>query len=496
MRKVYAGALYVILSTLAACGGGGSSQSASTDAGTGSTGSSGSTGSAPTSKLSAAAQIGQQMFFDKNLSGGKNEACASCHDPAYAYGPPNSLAVQLGSDGVSEGQRAVPSLRYKAMTPAYDDNASNPDGITANAPGGGFMWDGRGKTLADQVALPLLNPIEMNNGSKDAVVQAVKSSSYAAQFTAVYGPAVFGDTDTAFQDIGLALQAYQNEDPSFAPYSSKFDLYANNKIGGTLTPAELRGMNLFNDTDHGAGCVACHFMGANFNGSNALGTDFTYQAIGAPRNDTSIPDNPNPIAANLNASYYDMGLCGPINNGSYDSHTPLSATSGAGPDPFTGVNNPDPYCGRFKVPTLRNVAARSAFFHNGVFHSLEQVVRFYNTRDTNPEYWYPSTGGDSTKLTSNPSYALQPTYAAGATVNMFNDLPAAYQGNIDEELPLGQGQTDAGGTTALNGAQPRAVHSAPQLSDQDVQDVICFLNTLSDGYQPPATQPTSGSCVN
>lgn len=191
-----------------------------------------------------------------------------------------------------------------------------------------------------------------------------------------------------------------------------------------------------------------------------------------------------------------MGLCGPINNGSYDSHTPLSATSGAGPDPFTGVNNPDPYCGRFKVPTLRNVAARNAFFHNGVFHSLEQVVRFYNTRDTNPEYWYPSTGGDSTKLTSNPSYALQPTYAAGATVNMFNDLPAAYQGNIDEELPLGQGQTDAGGTTALNGAQPRAVHSAPQLSDQDVQDVICFLNTLSDGYQPPATQPTSGSCVN
>jgi cytochrome c peroxidase len=125
-----------------------------------------------------------------------------------------------------------------------------------------------------------------------------------------------------------------------------------------------------------------------------------------------------------------------------------------------------------------------------------QVLNFYNTRDTNPEYWYPGTGGDVSHPVQNPSYALFPTSASGATAQSFNDLPAAYQGNIDEELPMGQGQTDAGGTTAADDAKARAVHSAPQLTQQNIADLVCFLNTLTDGYQAPVTPPTSGSCVN
>jgi cytochrome c peroxidase len=61
---------------------------------------------------------------------------------------------------------------------------------------------------------------------------------------------------------------------------------------------------------------------------------------------------------------------------------------------------------------------------------------------------------------------------------------------------MGQGQTAAGGTTAADGAQARVVHSAPQLTQQNIADLACFLNTLTDGYQVPATPPTSGSCVN
>jgi cytochrome c peroxidase len=468
---------------LAACGGD-SSSSSNASAPTAPSGP-----AAPT--LSQKAQLGEMIFFDKTLSGNKNMACATCHDPAYAYGPPNSLSVQLGSDPSQSGVRAVPSLRYKTVTPPYDDNATNPDGVTQNAPGGGFMWDGRAATLATQPALPLLNPIEMNNSSPDAVVKAVQSGPYAALFQQVYGQAVFGDTTTSFNDIGDALQQYQNEDQSFAPYTSKFDLYIGNKIGGALTAAETHGLQLFNDTTNGAGCAACHYVGANFGGSVGLMTDFTYQAIGAPRNDASIPNNQDPIPANADSSFIDMGLCGP-----YASiHIPGTATSGAGPDSFTGVNVPDPYCGRFKVPTLRNVATRSVFFHNGVFHSLVQVVNFYNTRDTNPEYWYPSTGG-SGAVATNPTFALQPTYTAGAAISMFNDLPAAYQGNIDEELPMGQGQTAAGGATSADGALARPFHGTPQLTQKDVSDLICFLKTLSDGYQPPAQAPTSGDCVN
>lgn len=486
MRKLALAAVFIFSLALAACGGSSSSSSTANSASPAN-----GSGSGPVTKLSLAAQVGEQAFFDKNLSGGKNMACATCHDPAYAYGPPNSLSVQLGSDPSLAGQRAVPSLRYKSMTPAYDDNAANPDGITGNAPGGGFMWDGRAATLAAQAALPLMNPVEMNNSSQAAVVQAVQNSTYADLFRQAFGAGVFGDTATAFNDIGLALQAYQTEDPSFQPYSSKYDLYISNKIGGTLTPAEMRGLELFNDTTAGAGCVACHYSGANFSGSVGLMTDFTYQTLGAPRNDASIPNNADPIPSNADASYYDMGLCGPFTS----LHLPGSATSGAGPDRFTGVNNPDPYCGRFKVPTLRNAATRNAFFHNGVFHSLLQVVNFYNTRDTNPEYWYPSTGGTGTP-TANPGYALQPAYASGATVSAYNDLPSQYHGNIDEELPMGQGQTAAGGTTQADGAKARAFHSTPQLTQQNIADLICFLQTLSDGYQPPAQAPTSGSCVN
>ncbi|MGI4812874.1 MAG: cytochrome-c peroxidase [Janthinobacterium lividum] len=501
MRKLSLGVICALSLLLTACGGGSSGSDATQTSSGAPSGSSAPTGgSSPTGSvappvtvaLSVAAQVGQKLFFDQNLSGGKNMACATCHNPQFAYGPPNSLSVQLGSDPSLAGQRAVPSLRYKSMTPPYNDVADNPDGITQNAPGGGFMLDGRAATLATQTALPLLNPLEMNNPSQAAVVQTVQTAAYAALFQQAFGAGVFANPNATFDDVGLALQAYQNEDPSFAPYASKFDLYVSNKVGGTLTPAEMRGLQLFNDTDKGAGCVACHYAGANFQGSVALMTDFTYQAIGAPRNDTQIPGNPDPIPSNADASYVDMGLCGPLN----DIHTPGTANSGAGPDSFTGVNVPDPYCGRFKVPTLRNVATRTAFFHNGVFHTLTQVLNFYNTRDTNPEFWYPSTGGDASHVTQNPSYALFPTYASGAKAQSFNDLPVAYQGNIDEELPMGQGQTDAGGTTAADGALPRAIHSAPQLTQQNIADLLCFLNTLTDGYQPPATPPASGTCTN
>ena len=47
------------------------------------------------------------------------------------------------------------------------------------------------------------------------------------------------------------------------------------------------------------------------------------------------------------------------------------------------------YCGLFRTPSLRNVALRQTFFHNGVFHSLRDAVAFYVTRETDPGRWYP-----------------------------------------------------------------------------------------------------------
>src|SRR5262249_5628661 len=188
------------------------------------------------------------------------------------------------------------------------------------------------------------------------------------------------DIPKAFQRALASLEAYQVEDPSFHLYNSKYDLYASNKIGGTFTPAEQRGFAVYNDPKKG-NCFACHYNGAGLNGSVRLFTDYTYAAIGVPRN-LDIP-------ANRDSAYYDLGLCGRL-----DHPLPDSAK----------------YCGMFKTPTLRNVAVRNVFFHNGAMKSLRDAVRFYNTRDTNPELWYPVVDGVAEK---------------------FNDLPSQYRGNID-----------------------------------------------------------------
>ncbi|WP_253278301.1 cytochrome-c peroxidase [Variovorax paradoxus] len=462
-----AGMFSVALLVLTACGGKGAATGASTLG-------------PRTPALSTQAQVGQLAFFDRNLSGARNMSCASCHDPQYAYGPPNSISVQLGSDITQTGARAVPSLRYRESTPAFSDDAPNPDGVTSNSPGGGFMWDGRGATMAAQVALPLLNPVEMNNTSKEAVVKAVRDGAYAGLFKQAFGANIFDNTDAAFDALGTAIQALETEDLSFHPYSSKYDLYVFNKIGGVLTPAERRGEVLFHSTGV-TNCSGCHYTGANFNGNTGLMTDFTYQALGAPRNDRSIPNNPDPIPANDDPKYFDMGLCGPFRT----DHMPAT--------PETA----NPYCGMFKVPVLRNAATRGAFFHNGVLHSLEQVVNFYNTRDTNPEYWYPARGdgtGDGTGTTkANPPWALQPTAVPGATVDKYNDLPRAQQGSIDEEVPLGTGE--GGEKTLASGTRPRAPGSPPVMTPQQIADLVCFLGTLSDGYQPSTAPAASGRCV-
>ena len=136
----------------------------------------------------------------------------------------------------------------------------------------------------------------------------------------------------------------------------------------------------------------------------------------------------------------------------------------------------------FKTPTLRNVATRSVFFHNGVLHSLEQVIRFYNTRDTMPQIWYPTIGGTPTAGGDPgfPTYGLVTTPYVGGAVQKFDDLLPAYRGNINPQLPL----------------DGRAAGSAPPMTEANIADLICFLDTLADDYHPPATPPTSGACVN
>jgi cytochrome c peroxidase len=402
----------------------------------------------PAFHMSAVAQVGKRLFFDKALSGSGNMACSTCHDPEHAYGPPNDLAVQLGGPArKTQGLRAVPSIRYTEYNPAYSDLLDNPDGIAEPAPGGGFTWDGRADSLAEQAKLPLLSPLEMANPSAADVVAKVRVAPYAAAFVQAFGGNALADVDGAFKNVLRALEAFQTEDASFHPYSSKFDLHEPARGGLPFTAAEERGFKVFTDTKTG-NCAACHFPSAGIGGSSSLFTDFSYEAIAVPRNTE--------IAANRDRKHADMGVCGPLRI-----------------DHPTEAGHDNAFCGMFKTPSLRNVATRRAFFHNGVMHSLEQAVRFYNTRDTMPELWYPTAGGmaKATPDADFPRYALVTVQYVGGAVQKFDDLPAVHRGNVDRQLPL----------------DGRAAGSAPPMTEQQVVDLICFLETLTDDYRPGMT---------
>ena len=409
---------------------------------------------APVFHVSAAALLGRELFFDKSLSASGTQACASCHDPAHAYGPPNGLAVQLGGpNGKALGTRAVPSLRYTEYTPGYSDLLDNADGIAEPAPGGGYTWDGRVDSLGEQAKIPLLAPLEMANKSAADVLAKVRAASYAPAFLQAFGAHALDDAEAALANVQLALQSFQTEDVSFHPYSSKFDRHETSQPGGTFTPAEERGLAVFNDPEVG-NCASCHFPNPGASGSRTLFTDFSFEAIGVPRN-LEIP-------ANRERSYADMGICGPVRK----DHPYLPG-------------KPNPFCGMFKTPTLRNIATRHTFFHNGVIHDLEQAVRFYNTRDTRPELWYPTLGGTpkSKRDPDFPRYGLITTQYSGGTVQKYDDLPALLRSNIDSQKPL----------------DSRPVGSPDPMTESQIGDLLCFLDTLTDDYTPGAT-PTAARC--
>lgn len=374
---------------------------------------------AQSAALSPAAVLGKKIFFDRTLSASGRMACATCHDPRYAYGPPNGLAVQYGGPALkSPGYRSVPSLRYilnyvPVWTHVLATNPIEQLTETDESPAGGFTWDGRFNSLHAQAMLPFFSPVEMDNRSVDDLARKLSQSEYADDFRAVYGSDIFNHPAQAVEKATLALEQFELQDESFHPYTSKFDKWLDGKA--TLTPQELRGKRLFDNPDNG-NCASCHLDEMGANGAHPLFTDFQFEALGVPRN--------NEIPWNANPHYFDMGLCGPFRK------------DAASKDPAN--------CGLFRTPTLRNVAIRQVFFHNGRFHTLRDALRFYVERDTNPRKWYPA--------------------GADGKVEKFNDLPPQYRRNVDTfDPPL-----------------DRTLGQAPAWNQQQIDDVIAFLKTLDD----------------
>ena len=363
--------------------------------------------------------IGRALFFDPALSASGRISCATCHDPKRAFGPPNDLPVQRGGvDARRSGMRAVPSLTYTQNVPPFTEHYFDDEGDDSvdQGPAGGRTWDGRSQSVHEQARLPLFSPFEMANAGIDAVIAKIQRAAYAAQFRAAFGERVFDDKAQAFQGVLMALEAYQQSPVEFYPYSSKYDAWLRHEA--RLSREEMRGLAAFNDPAKG-NCARCH-PSATRSGAFPQFTDFGYAGIGVPRNQR--------IPANADPHYYDLGLCGPLR---------------------TDLADKSQYCGLFRTPSLRNVARRRVFFHNGVFHRLEDAVRFYAERDSKPQKWY--------------------AHAPQGGTSKFDDLPTRYIANMDVQTPFGRG---LGRTAAL--------------SDADIKDIVAFLRTLSDGYRAPA----------
>ncbi len=372
--------------------------------------------------------IGRAMFFDKTLSANGRIACASCHDPAFAFGPSNSAAVQPGVRANVRGFRATPSLRYLHSLPPFSEHHFDNDGDDSIdlGPTGGHTWDGRANSAHEQARLPLLSPTEMGNASEAAVARKLERAPYAAQMRSAFGADVFANTAQAFAAATLALEVFQQSPREFYPYSSRYDAVLRGQA--TLTPREARGLALFNDPAKG-NCASCHLSAPTPDGAFPLFTDFGHIAIGVPRNE-GLPANDDP-------RFFDLGLCGP-----------LRSDFGGKPEAADAKG----YCGRFRTPSLRNVALRKVFFHNGVIRSLDEAVRFYATRDTDPRHWYSRD--------------------ARGKLLRYDDLPSRYHGNVNTEPPFG-----------------RRAGSPPALNDAEIGDIVAFLMTLTDADldadQPP-----------
>jgi cytochrome c peroxidase len=319
----------------------------------------------------AKVKLGKILYFDNRLSKDQTQSCNTCHDLS-TFGVDNEPTSD-GDDG-SIGTRNSPTVLNSALHTTQ-------------------FWDGRANSLEGQALGPPLNPLEMANPDTLSIQVKLQALEYADRFISVYGEGALDDPGKAFWNMADAIAAYERS-WEFNRFDSKYDHFLRGEA--ELTDQEIRGMGLFISENKG-NCAACHPSTASRDGTPPLFTDFTYDNLGVPKN----PENPYySLSPELNPDgfdYIDLGLAITVN------------------DP--GEN------GKFRVPTLRNVAITAPYMHNGIFKTLFEVVAFYNTRDLGP--WPPP------EVPENVNY---------------------------EEL------------------------GDLKLSNQEIEDLVAFLETLTDGW--------------
>ncbi|WP_233805559.1 cytochrome-c peroxidase [Paraburkholderia sp. HP33-1] len=399
----------------------------------------------PVAPLSAVAVLGRELFNDPSLSASGRQSCASCHSAAHAFSPPNDLTVQPGGPHMAQaGYRPVPSLAYLYRQAPF---SIGPD---------------QGDNDAAPVNLDTLASAALG------VQRAQKTAGVAPAAPAMVPQGGFfwdGRASTLQeQALGPLTNPVEMANPDLASVADKL---MHSKHIDTLR--QLFGPRVVNDPDllvseamfaigrYEFEDPAFHPFSSKYDAwlegrarltqaelrglrlfndkdkANCAGCHLSQPTSdGLPPlfTDTQyealgVPRN-RELAPNKDPKFYDMGICGPFR---------------------TDMTKETQYCGMFLTPTLRNAAERKVFFHNGVYHDLKQVLDFYNLRNTSPDRIYPRD--------------------ASGKVQKYDDLPAQYHANVDvADAPF-----------------DRKFGDPPAMTDRDIEDIIAFMKTLSDGYK-------------
>lgn len=365
--------------------------------------------------LNSKERLGRLIFFDNSLSEPPGQSCADCHSPEVGWTGPDQAAnraagVYQGAVKGRFGNRRAPASAYAGNSPIlHIDEEGNFLG--------GMFWDGRatgetlGDPLAEQAMGPPLNPLEQNMPNKAAIVARVKAGSYANLFEQVWGAGSLGvkDPDKIYEKMARSIAAFERSS-EVNPFRSKFDDFwrkakasgrdpvaiSLNTIGSYtgmgLSPQELRGMALFATKGR---CANCHSL-ASLDGNPPVFTDFGYDNVGVPRNPSNpfykMPAKFNPAGT----AWVDRGLGEMLSKSRTYSNRAV-------------VN-----MGKHKTPTLRNVDKRprpdfvKAYMHNGAFKSLDEIVRFYNTRTAPGSKWAAPEVPENVNATDLGNLGLAP----------------------------------------------------------------------------------------
>jgi cytochrome c peroxidase len=277
--------------------------------------------------------LGEKLFFDGRLSVDGTVACATCHDPnrAFTDGRPTSIGIKG-----RVGQRNSPTI----LNALYNKTQ---------------FWDGRVKTLEEQAALPIVNPVEMGQPNLDAAVAGIAASEdYRQDFLRVFGRPPDGP------NLLRAIASYERSQLSF---NSPFDHFiAGNK--DAMDDSAKRGWELFNTRGR---CNKCHALtDTKRDVTNFMDNDFHNIGIGIIRHDVVA-------LARQAEKLIKSGDTAAIDRAAIE--TDMSAL---GRFLFT---KKEADTASFKTPNLRNVLVTGPYFHDGSQETLWDVMDHYNKGD-------------------------------------------------------------------------------------------------------------------